>query len=248
MEWNSRFLTYISHSNKILLNSTGWTQAEMLRCKQVLLSGGNVPYKFLIKKMCFAQQYFSNPPKAVPTRRENAVQDGTFPKKQWLRGASMELMESGKNERHIQHFLTFSLAVLIVIFLSYSTSKTQLNKWGGPIMVIVGKFRGPSFLHISSFRIVIAQNSVPGCSTVTRVSEEQRCSPPGQRGSMGCASWGPGAVPGDRQNQWAGHGHWEPRELLLLFEAWVSDLKLRFGCFRPLVSVSGVLFWLKMLK
>lgn len=190
MEWNSRFLTYISHSNKILLNSTGWTQAEMLRCKQVLLSGGNVPYKFLIKKMCFAQQYFSNPPKAVPTRRENAVQDGTFPKKQWLRGASVELMKSGKNERHIQHFLSFPSAVLVVIFLSYSTSKTQLNKWGGPIMVIVGKFRGPSFLHISSFRIVIAQNSVPGCSTVTRISGEQRDAAPR-------ASAGPWAVPAE---------------------------------------------------
>lgn len=100
----------------------------MLRCKEVLLSGGNVPYKFLIKKMCFAQQYFSNPPKAVPTRRKNAVQDGTFPKKQSLRGASVELLESGKNEQQIQHFLTLPLAVLVVIFLSYSASKTQLSK------------------------------------------------------------------------------------------------------------------------
>lgn len=41
-------------------------------------------------------------------------------------------------------------------------------------MAIVGKFRGLSFLHISSFRIVIAQNSVPGCSTVSGASEEQR--------------------------------------------------------------------------
>lgn len=44
-------------------------------------------------------------------------------------------------------------------------------------MAVVGKFRGPCFLHISSFRVVAAQISVPGCSTVAQVSEEQRHSP-----------------------------------------------------------------------
>lgn len=34
-------------------------------------------------------------------------------------------------------------------------------------------------MHMSSFRIGIVQNSVPGCSTVTQVSEEQRGTGPG---------------------------------------------------------------------
>lgn len=67
-------------------------------------------------------------------------------------------------------------------------------------MAIVGKFRGLSFLHISSFRIVTAQNSVPVCSTMTQASEEQRDTSR-SRGPTGCASWGPGAVPRDRQNE-----------------------------------------------
>lgn len=58
-------------------------------------------------------------------------------------------------------------------------------------MAIVGRSRELSLLHISSFRIVIAQTLVLGCSTVTRVSEEQEEQGRrlvGQRGTAGCAS------------------------------------------------------------
>lgn len=58
-------------------------------------------------------------------------------------------------------------------------------------MAIVGRSRELSLLHISSFRIVIAQTLVLGCSTVTRVSEEQEEQGRwlvGQRGAAGCAS------------------------------------------------------------
>lgn len=57
-------------------------------------------------------------------------------------------------------------------------------------MTSVSKFVGLSFLQISNFRIVIAQNSLPGCSAVTKASEEQR----------EAASWagvGPRAVPAE---------------------------------------------------
>lgn len=48
-------------------------------------------------------------------------------------------------------------------------------------MVMAGKFRGPSFLDTSSFRIVTPKNLVPKYSTGIQISEVGcLCLPPGQ--------------------------------------------------------------------
>lgn len=83
-------------------------------------------------------------------------------------------------------------------------------------MAIVGKFRGRSF-----FAHVQLQNwHSPKFSAWL-----QHC----DSGLRGAERYGPRSCT-QRQAGRTGEqdGHWEPRELLLLFEAWVTDLKLHF--------------------
>lgn len=62
----------------------------------------------------------------------------------------MELMESGKTEQQMQHFLTLP----VLVFLTLGASKLERNKLRGPPMVIVGKFRELSSLDTPSFRSI----------------------------------------------------------------------------------------------